>query len=213
MEIKHCFPLFLVFSLFFLSVEVESGINEEKIKSENPEDPTSGTRESRQMKWFQPSSFTLNNLKKSGLPADDDGRLFKLIHKGSSMSSTEMLANIIKKAIEDLNDQFERFGETFAIYVQNEIEIAALTPDPTTIFSNSLSQIINNASQNTRQVLVSLIGALSRFLGIDLQPLIQGLLGDTTLGGLPFTGTGIPTGLLGGLLGPTGLLTGPVLGK
>ncbi|KAL7643133.1 UNVERIFIED_CONTAM: hypothetical protein RMT77_006423 [Armadillidium vulgare] len=208
---KGFFALLLVFSLLYFTLA--------EVETESKDDVTSMTRESRQRKWFQPSSFTLSNfspsLKKSGLPADDDddgGRFFKIIQKGSSMSPIEMLANIIKKAIEDLNDQFERFGETFALFVQNEVEIAALTPDALSEFSRVLTTIVNNSTNNIIRSTVSLIQALSNFLGIDLTPLVSSLLGDTILGGLPVTNSGVPDGLLGALVGPSGLLMGPLLG-
>ncbi|KAL7643130.1 UNVERIFIED_CONTAM: hypothetical protein RMT77_006420 [Armadillidium vulgare] len=188
---------------------------EKSIETEQMNDKELDARNQRQERWLQPPNFALlnfNPVKKNVSAFEKDaegGRFFKIVKKESILTPIEMIAKGLKKAIEDLNTQFKRFSATFAIYVQNEVDRVAEEPDLTTRFADILSTIVEDCTVLITQSSISLIQALSNFLGIPLTGLLGSLLGDATIGGLPLIGSGTPAGIAGGLIG---LLPQPLLG-
>ncbi|KAL7630194.1 UNVERIFIED_CONTAM: hypothetical protein RMT77_019667 [Armadillidium vulgare] len=201
----NSFYLLAIFA-FLCSLEISQALNEKihqysfknRSRSINIEEALKAKeRLERQLKWLQPDSFVLSSSLRTpkgrtSLDSNDGGRFFKVINKGHSMSSVEMLSNVLKQALEELDDLLKQFENAFETYVQNEIEIAALTPDPATEFSNALSTILQNSITNLNASTLSLLQALTNFLGIDLVgllgPTLNSILGPVNLGGLPVIG-------------------------
>ncbi|KAL7643131.1 UNVERIFIED_CONTAM: hypothetical protein RMT77_006421 [Armadillidium vulgare] len=154
------------------------------------------SRVERNMKWFQPSSFVIEeeNSDPKNLDADPkiSGRLLGIHKKGASLSSAELLSTALKQALEELIHNLERFSNHFEIYVQNEAQLLALRPNPAARFAIALQAILQNSQLNLTQATLGILQAVGRVLGINITPLANALLGNTNLGGLNLVAGGLP---------------------